>query len=71
MTADELDSSPDPSDVETRDAILEQVDLNPPTRLSWCPNCGEAVGSVTSRGLLDHTAGPCGCSLTPGQVKRL
>ncbi|WP_254522483.1 hypothetical protein [Natrinema caseinilyticum] len=76
MTDDELidddpDSSPAPTESEILDGILIDVDLNPPPELSRCPNCGGPVSSVTSRGPADHTAGPCGCSLTPGQVKRL
>ena len=71
MTDDDPDSSRNPNPDEILDAILADVDLNPPAGLSWCPNCGEPVTSVTSRGSQDHTAGPCGCRLTPGQVKRL
>ncbi|QLG47332.1 hypothetical protein [Natrinema halophilum] len=77
MTDDELtDGEPsndaEPlNDGETADSVLEHVELAPPASRSQCPNCGDPVATVTSRGPLDHTAGPCGCSLTPGQMRRL
>ncbi|WP_254522798.1 hypothetical protein [Natrinema caseinilyticum] len=68
---DDPDSSRNPTESEILDGILIDVDLNPPPELSRCPNCGGPVASVTSRGPTDHTAGPYGCSLTPGEVEQL
>ncbi|QLG47335.1 hypothetical protein [Natrinema halophilum] len=65
------DDDPDSSTADSTESVLEGVTLTPPMSLTLCPSCGEPVGSVTSRGPLDHTAGPCGCSLTPGEVRRL
>ncbi|MFB1063313.1 hypothetical protein [Natrinema sp. H-ect4] len=36
-----------------------------------CPKCDDAVITVTTRGPMEHIAGPCGCRLSPGQVQRL
>ncbi|SEQ37181.1 hypothetical protein [Natrinema salaciae] len=35
-----------------------------------CPNCGEPVAVVTAVGPHTGTASPCGCSVTPGLLKR-
>ncbi|WP_226481413.1 hypothetical protein [Natrinema amylolyticum] len=36
-----------------------------------CPHCDDRVVTVTSRGPMTHVAGPCGCRLTPRDVRRL
>ncbi|WP_226005680.1 hypothetical protein [Natrinema salinisoli] len=67
------DGDPRSSDpVATGDSVVSEA-AESGDRLIFppCPRCGERVITVTSRGPRDHVAGPCGCQLTRGEVKRL